>query len=207
MMVRYAIHPVNPQSRLINQVAARLLEGAIMIYPTDTTYALGCILGNKQGMERIRLIRGLDEGHDFSLICSDLSSLAKYAEVDNRVFKALKRHLPGPYTFILPATKAVPKAFMQSKKPTIGLRVPESPIISALLAQTQEPLISVTLQLAGQDLPMSEPEEIEERLAKVVEIFIDSGAGGIVPSSVVDLTGEEPEVIRVGLGDVSEFQA
>lgn len=208
MMVRYAIHPDNPQGRLINQVAARLLEGAIMVYPTDTTYALGCILGNKAGMERIRLIRGLDEGHDFSLICSDLSSLSKYAEVDNRVFRSLKHHIPGPYTFILPATKAVPKAFMLSKKSTIGLRVPQSPILSALLEETQgQPLVSVTLQLAGQELPMSEPDEIEARLAKVVDLFVDSGAGGVIPSSVIDLTGETPRIIRDGLGDVSAFQA
>lgn len=201
MIERYAIHPRNPQQRLLERVAFALLSGKIMAYPTDTTYALGCLLGNKAGMDRIRQIRHLDDLHDFSLICADLSSLSHYAEVSNQAFRAIKRHIPGPYTFILPATKAVPKAFMQAKKPTLGLRIPDSPLLNALLAITHEPLVSVTLQLPGQDRPMVDPDIIEERLGKVLDILIDSGAGGDTPSTIVDLTGEKPVIIRQGLGD------
>lgn len=207
MMDAYAIHPRNPQARLLEQVAARLLAGDIMAYPTDTTYALGCLLGNKAGMDRIRLIRGLRDHHDFSLICADLSSLSKYAHVDNKPFRYIKHHIPGPYTFILPATKAVPKAFVQDKKSTIGLRVPNSPLLSALLALTGEPLVSVTLQLGDQTSPMVDPDLIEERLAKQVDIFINGGPGQDIPSSVIDLTGPSPVIVRVGLGDVSDFES
>jgi tRNA threonylcarbamoyl adenosine modification protein (Sua5/YciO/YrdC/YwlC family) len=207
MMLRYAIHPKNPQRRLLEQISERLLAGDILIYPSDTTYSLGCLLGNKRGMDRIRQIRGLDDHHDFSLICPSLSSLATYAHVENQAFKILKRHLPGPYTFILKATKAVPKAFMQAKKLTIGLRVPESILLSDLLEVTGEPLVSVTLQLDDQREPMSDPDEIEKRLDKLVDIFIDAGRGGVVPSSVIDLTGSSPEVIREGLGDVAAFES
>lgn len=207
MMVRYAIHPQNPQRRLLEQVSERLLAGDILVYPTDTTYALGCLLGNKQGMDRIRKIRNLDDHHDFSLICADLSSLSHYAHVENQAFRALKRHIPGPYTFILQATKSVPKAFIQAKKSTIGLRVPQSPVLTALLDLTGEPLVSVTLQLEGQETPMTEPDEIEDRLSKTVDLFIDSGSGGLIPSSIIDLTGASPLVIREGLGDVSDFQS
>lgn len=207
MIDRYAIHPHNPQQRLLEQVAQGLLAGKIMAYPTDTTYALGCLLGNKEGMDRIRRIRALDDLHDFSLICADLSSLSQYAHINNLAFRAIKRHIPGPYTFILPATKAVPKAFMQAKKPTLGLRVPDSPLLAGLLSVTQEPLVSVTLQLPGQERPMCDPDDIEDRLAKVLDILIDAGACGDIPSSIIDLTGDKPVVIREGLGDVSEFQS
>lgn len=206
MIERYAIHPRNPQARLLERVAQALLSGKIMAYPTDTTYALGCLLGNKEGMDRIRHIRSLDDMHDFSLICADLSSLSKYADINNQAFRAIKRHIPGPYTFILPATKAVPKAFMQSKKPTLGLRVPDSPLLSALLDATQEPLVSVTLQLPDQDRPMGDPDAIESRLGKLVDILIDGGAGGDMPSSIIDLTGDKPVIIREGLGDISAFE-
>lgn len=206
MMVRYAIHPKNPQARLLEKVAEGLKSGAILIYPSDTTYSLGCLLGNKQGMDRIRQIRQLGEDHAFTLIVPDLSSLSRYAHVENQAFRAIKRHIPGPYTFILEATKAVPKAFMQEKKQTIGLRVPDSPILYSLLEITGEPLISVTLQLQGQDQPMFDPDEIEEHLGKVVDLFIDAGFGGLIPSSVIDLTGDKPVVIREGLGDVSHFE-
>jgi tRNA threonylcarbamoyl adenosine modification protein (Sua5/YciO/YrdC/YwlC family) len=158
-------------------------------------------------MDRIRQIRGLDDHHDFSLVCPDLSSLATYAHVENQAFKAIKRHIPGPYTFILKATKAVPKAFIQPKKLTIGLRVPESTLLSALLDLTGEPLVSVTLQLVGQTEPMSDPNEIEERLGKQVDIFIDAGVCGTISSSVIDLTGDRPLVIREGLGDVAAFES
>lgn len=206
MLQAYAIHPRNPQARLLEQVAARLQAGDIMVYPTDTTYALGCLLGNKAGMDRIRLIRGLTNGHDFSLICADLSSLSTYAHVDNKPFRYIKHHIPGPYTFILPATKAVPKAFVQDKKSTIGIRVPDSPLLAALLALTREPLVSVSLQLKDQTSPMVDPELIQEALAKQVDIFIDGGAGQDIPSSIIDLTGPKPVIVRVGLGDVADFE-
>jgi tRNA threonylcarbamoyl adenosine modification protein (Sua5/YciO/YrdC/YwlC family) len=200
MMQHYAIHPRDPQLRLLEQVASRLLDGEIMVYPTDTTYALGCLLGNKQGMDRIRQIRSLDQAHDFSLICADLSNLSIYAEVDNKAFRLIKHHIPGPYTFILPATKAVPKAYVQAKKATIGLRVPNSPLLAALLSITGQPLVSVTL-------PLTDPELIKEQMAKQVDLFVDSGAGGDIPSSIIDLTGNSPVVLREGMGDVSAFKS
>jgi tRNA threonylcarbamoyl adenosine modification protein (Sua5/YciO/YrdC/YwlC family) len=200
MMQHYAIHPRDPQLRLLEQAAKRLSAGDIMVYPTDTTYALGCLLGNKQGMDRIRLIRALDQAHDFSLICADLSNLSIYAEVDNKAFRLIKHHIPGPYTFILPATKAVPKAYVQDKKATIGIRVPDSPLLRALLEITQLPLVSVTL-------PMSEPDLIKEKMGKQVDFFIESGAGGDIPSSIIDLTGDSPVILREGMGDVSAFKS
>lgn len=198
-MQHFAIHPQNPQERLLNQAASRLQAGDIMVYPTDTGYALGCLLGNKQGMERIRNIRELDNSHDFSLICADLSHLSDYALVDNQAFRLIKKHIPGPYTFILPATKAVPKAFMQEKKATVGIRVPDSLLLKTLLELTGQPLVSVTL-------PLTEPYEIKETLGKQLDFFIDTGTGGHVPSSIIDLTGSTPSVIREGLGDTSAFK-
>lgn len=207
MIERYAIHPRNPQERLLSKVTQQLRAGAIMAYPTDTTYALGCLLGNKQGMDRIRQIRGLDSLHDFSLICPDLSGISTYAHVDNIAFRLIKQHIPGPYTFILPATKAVPKAFMLPKKPTIGLRVPDSIFLSALLLNMGEVLVSVTLQLPNDDMPLTDPDEMQEQLGKRVDILVDGGAGGSIPSSIIDLTGAAPVVLRAGLGDISEFES
>ncbi len=201
----FQIHPDNPQPRLIRQAVAILRDGGLILYPTDSSYALGCTLGNKEAQERIRAIRRVDDRHDFTLVCRDLSEIALYARVDNIAYRLLKSLTPGPYTFILAATRGVPRRLQNPRRKTIGIRVPDHPITRALLDELGEPLMSSTLQLPGEDRPLTEPEEMSERLGHAVELVIDGGNCGLEPTTVVDLTGEVPLVLRVGRGDPSLF--
>jgi tRNA threonylcarbamoyl adenosine modification protein (Sua5/YciO/YrdC/YwlC family) len=200
------IHPVNPQPRLIRQAIAAMRDGSVVVYPTDSSYALGCWIGDKEAMERIRRIRHADKDHNFTLVCRDLSEIAHYARVDNRQYRTLKASTPGPYTFILEATREVPKRLQNPKRRTIGIRVPDNAIVRMLLAELGEPIMSSTLLLPGDDAPLTDALEIRERLQHEVDLVIDGGPGGILPSSVIDLTGEAPVVVRRGKGDVSAFE-
>lgn len=199
------IHPANPQPRLIARAVEQLREGAVIVYPTDSSYALGCQLGDKAAAERIRHIRQTDRHHNFTLVCRDLSEIATYAKVDNQRFRLLKATTPGPFTFILQATHEVPRRLQHPRRKTIGIRIPDNAIVRALLAELGEPIMSCTLILPGDDWPLSDPEEIEERLAHEVDLMIDGGPGQHEPTTVLDLTGEAPQLIREGLGDASQF--
>lgn len=201
----FQIHPENPQARLIAQAVEIIRQGGIVAYPTDSAYALGCHIGDKMALDRIRLMRRLDKHHNFTLMCRDLSELATYAKVDNQVFRLLKAHTPGPFTFILPGTSEVPRRLMHPKRKTIGLRVPDNRIALALMQELGEPLMSSSLLMPGDSLPFSDPEDIRERLEHQVELVIDGGNCGLEPTTVVDLTGSAPEVIRQGKGDAAPF--
>ncbi|MGB5102400.1 MAG: L-threonylcarbamoyladenylate synthase [Steroidobacteraceae bacterium] len=201
-----SIHPVNPQPRLARQAIAALRDGSVVVYPTDSSYALGCLIGDKAAMERIERIRQTDRNHNFTLVCRDLSEIATYARVDNSQYRTLKAFTPGPYTFILEATREVPKRLQNPKRRTIGIRVPDNAIVRLLLAELGEPLMSSTLLLPGDAAPLTDPHEIKERLEHVVDLVIDGGPGGVEPSSVVDLSGPAPVVVRRGRGDVAAFE-
>lgn len=203
----FEVHPDNPQPRLVRQALAILRKGGIIAYPTDSSYALGCAIGDKEAMERIRGIRRLDDRHHFTLVCRDLSQVALYARVDNIAYRLLKAHTPGPYTFILPATREVPRRLQHPRRKTIGLRVPGNATAQALLAELGEPLMSVTLQLPGDDRPLSDPHDIRARLEHQIDLVIDAGACGFEPTTVVDLAGPQPQVMRVGKGDPAPFAA
>jgi tRNA threonylcarbamoyl adenosine modification protein (Sua5/YciO/YrdC/YwlC family) len=196
----FSIHPHTPQVRLLMRAAEIVARGGLVVYPTDTTYALGCQIGDKGALERIRQIRRLDAGHHFTLTCRDLSEIATYARVDDASFRILKRLTPGPFTFLLPATKEVPRRLVHPKKKTIGLRVPDHPIALGLLTALGMPMMTTTLRLPGDAVPLSDPEDIRDRLGNQVDAIIDGGSGGIEPTTVVDLTGPAPAVIRQGLG-------
>jgi len=202
----FHLHPQNPQRRLVGQAVSMLRAGALMVYPTDSCYALGCTMEDKAAQDRIRRIRGLDDAHYLSLVCRDLSELALYAKVDNRAFRLLRAHTPGPYTFVLPATRDVPRRLQDPKRRTVGLRVPGHPVAQALLEALGEPLLSATLKLPGDDRPLSDPDEVEARAGRLVDLVIESGGCGVEPTSVVDLTGELPQVVRRGAGDTSAFE-
>lgn len=206
MNIVLQIHPVNPQRRLLLQVVDRLRSGAVIIYPTDSAYALGCHLGDKAALDRIRAIRRLDEKHNFTLVCRDLSELSTYALVDNASFRLLRNHTPGPYTFILKATAEVPRRLMHPRRKTIGMRVPDNAIALALLELLDEPLMSVTLTLPGDELPLTDAEEMQQRLGHQVDLIIDGGGCGLEPTSVIDLAGGAPQVTRRGKGDVRAFE-
>jgi tRNA threonylcarbamoyl adenosine modification protein (Sua5/YciO/YrdC/YwlC family) len=207
MTSRYLeIHPTDPQPRLIRQAAEIMRGGGVVVYPTDSCYALGCHLGDKTAMERISTIRQTDRHHHFTLVCSDLSEIAKYARVDNRQYRTLKAFTPGPYTFILLATKETPKRLQNEKRRTIGIRVPDHPIPMALIDELGEPLMSSTLLMPGDDEPMTDAREIQERLLHLVDAVIDGGNCGMEPSSVIDLAGPAPIIVRRGKGDVSAFE-
>jgi len=201
----FDIHPENPQLRLIKQACDIIRKGGLVVYPTDSGYALGCHIGDKSAMDRIRRIRQLDADHNFTLVCRDLSELSVYAKVNNAVFRQLKAHTPGPFTFVLPATKEVPKRLQHPKRKTIGLRIPEHVIALALLEELNEPLMSSTLILPGDDLPMTDAGDIVDRMGKQVDLIIDGGACGAEPTTVVEFIDDIPEVIRVGRGDPSPF--
>ena len=198
-----SIHPENPQQRLIDKAAEIVRKGGVIVYPTDSVYAIGCHIGDKQAMDRIRTIRQLDKNHNFTLMCRDLSELASYARVDNSAFRSLKALTPGPFTFILPATSEVPRRLMHPKRKTIGLRVPDSPIAQALLAELGEPMMSVTLIMPGDEYPLSDPYDIRAALEAHVDVLIDGGHCGLEPTTVVDMTGPVPEITRQGMGDFS----
>jgi tRNA threonylcarbamoyl adenosine modification protein (Sua5/YciO/YrdC/YwlC family) len=201
MTQHFRVHPVNPQRRLLRQAVEILQRGGVIVYPTDSAYALGCRVGERDALERIRAIRQLDEDHHFTLACRDLSEIAEYALVSDPVFRKLKAHTPGPYTFVLPGTKQVPKRLMHPKQRTIGLRVPEHRIAQALLEELGEPLMTTTLILPGEELPLSDPQTIAERLGKRIELVIDGGPGGLEPTTLVDLSDDVPVVLRRGRGD------
>ena len=199
------IHPQNPQPRLIAQAVERLRAGAVIVYPTDSSYALGCQLGDKAAAERIRNLRQSNRHHNFTLVCRDLSEIATYAKVDNQRYRLLKAATPGPFTFILRATHEVPRRLQHPRRKTIGIRVPDNGIVRALLAELGEPIMSCTLILPGGDWPLHDPEDIEERLRHDVDLIIDGGPGQREPTTVLDLTEEAPRLIRQGLGDASPF--
>ena len=198
----FSIHPENPQARLVRQATEIVRRGGIVVYPTDSAYALACEIGNKDGVERIRRLRQVGKGHNFTLVCRDLSELATYARVDNSTFRLLKAHTPGPYTFILDATREVPRRLMHPKRRTIGLRVPAHPIAEALLQDLGEPLMSSSLVLPGDDLPLTDPWEIRETLEHDVDLVIDGGFCGMETTTVVDLSGAKPVLLRQGRGSV-----
>jgi tRNA threonylcarbamoyl adenosine modification protein (Sua5/YciO/YrdC/YwlC family) len=196
----FVVHPSHPQRRLLVTAAQIISGGGLVVYPTDTAYALGCHIGDKQSLESIRRIRRLDKRHHFTLTCRDLSEISLYARVSDANYRILKHLTPGPFTFLLPATREVPRRLVHPKRRTIGLRIPNNVIALELLAVLGEPMMTTTMRLADQDEPFSDPEQIRESLEHEVDLIIDGGPGGVVPTTVVDLTGAVPEVIRQGLG-------
>jgi tRNA threonylcarbamoyl adenosine modification protein (Sua5/YciO/YrdC/YwlC family) len=201
----FVIHPENPQRRLIQQAAEIVRRGGLIVYPTDSCYALGCHLGDKHAQERIRAIRQVDEHHHFTLVCRDLSQISQYARVDNRAYRLLRATTPGSYTFILQATPEVPRRLQNPKRRTIGLRIPDHPVAQALLSELSEPLLSSTLTLPGDELPLNDGDEIRQRLEHQVDLVMDAGSCGIEMTTVVDLTGEVPEIVRMGKGSPEPF--
>ena len=201
----FSLHPVNPQLRLIRRAVEILRAGGVVVYPTDSCYALGCLVGDKEAMERIRRIRAAGKDHNFTLVCRDLSEIAVYAKVDNPTFRLLKAYTPGPYTFILSATREVPRRLQHPKRKTIGIRVPDHAVPHALLTELGEPLMSSTLMLPGDELPLTDPEEMRARLEHRVELVMDGGPCGFEPTTVVDLSGETPKLLRRGRGDAAPF--
>ncbi|HFE39394.1 MAG TPA: threonylcarbamoyl-AMP synthase [Gammaproteobacteria bacterium] len=201
----FVIHPDNPQTRLITQAVQCVQKGGTIIYPTDSGYALGCAIGNKSAMERIRQIRQLNHQHNFTLLCRDLSDISVYAKVSNTIYRLLKSMTPGPYTFILEASKEVPKRLRHAKRKTIGLRVPENNIAHDLLAELNEPLMSSTLILPNDDMPLTDPYDMRDLLSHQVDLIIDGGYCGFEPTTVIDLMGDVPQIIRQGRGDASAF--
>src|SRR5215472_10566007 len=206
-MARYFdIHPANPQRRAIVQIVDIVRAGGVIAYPTDSCYALGCQLGNRDGMARIRAIRGLDDRHHLTLVCQDFAQLGRFAYVPNRVFRAIKAATPGSYTFILPATKEVPRVLQHPGKKTVGVRIPRHVVTRALVAELGEPLVSTTLLLPGQDEPLTNGWEIAEQLDSAVDALIDSGDCGTEPTTVIDFSQQPPEIVRRGAGDTSGFE-
>ncbi|HEX2604540.1 MAG TPA: L-threonylcarbamoyladenylate synthase [Oxalicibacterium sp.] len=201
----FQIHPDNPQARLINQAAQIIKGGGIVALPTDSCYALVCQLDDKDAVTRLRRIRNVDDKHHLTLLCRDLSEIAQYARVDNSQYRLLKAATPGPYTFILEATKEVPRRLSHPSRKTIGLRVPENAIASALMEALGEPLLGTTLILPDENEALTDPDEIRDRLAKVVDLVIDGGACSLQPTTVIDLTAAEPVLVRQGRGDASPF--
>lgn len=201
----FQIHAENPQKRLITQAVEILRQGGVVAYPTDCAYALGCCLEDKKAMERIKQIRQLDDKHNFTLVCKDLSEIATYAKVDNSVYRLLKAHTPGAYTFILNATSEVPRRLLHPKRRTIGMRVPDNPIVQALLDQLGEPIMSTSLIMPGDELPLTDPYEMRDLLQHHVDLIIDGGFCGMEATTVINLTGEAPEIVRLGAGDPSIF--
>lgn len=202
----FYVHPDNPQARLISQAVAIIRDGGVVIYPTDSGYALGCQLENKQALERICQIRRLDDKHNFTLLCRDLSELSIYARVDNSVFRLLKNNTPGAYTFIFKGTKEVPRRLMNPKRKTIGMRVPDNKIALALLEELGEPLMSTTLILPGNEVAESDPEAIRDQLEHAVDLIMNGGYLGEQPTTVVDFSDDEINVVRIGAGDPSPFE-
>jgi tRNA threonylcarbamoyl adenosine modification protein (Sua5/YciO/YrdC/YwlC family) len=199
------LHPQNPQLRLVRRAVEAVRAGGVIVYPTDSCYALGCALGDKEAMDRIAQIRQIDKNHHFTLVCRDLSEIAHYARVENWQYRLLKSCTPGAYTFLLEATREVPRRLQNPKRRTIGLRIPDHPVPQLLLTELGEPLMSSTLLLPGDDYPLTDAHEIYERLGKRVEVVLDGGNCGLEPTTVVDLAGAGPVVLRVGKGDVDRL--
>ena len=204
-MLRLDLHPVNPQARLVRQAVELLRGGGVIAYPTDSCYALGCHIGDKDALERIRRIRDADRHHHFTLVCRDLTEIARYAKVDTRQFRLLKACTPGPYTFLLEATRETPRRLQHEKRRTIGIRVPDHEVPRMLLAELGEPIMSSTLMLPGDDLPLNDADEIEARLGREIDALLDGGACGIEPTTVVDLAAWPPVVVRQGRGSLAPF--
>ncbi|MCW8903660.1 MULTISPECIES: L-threonylcarbamoyladenylate synthase [Sedimenticola] len=203
----FQIHPENPQLRLIRSAVEIIRQGGVVVYPTDSSYALGCHIGDKAAMERIRTIRKLDDKHNFTLVCRDLSEIAIYAKIENQHYRMLKNLTPGPYTFIHMATKQVPRRLQHPKRKTIGIRVPDNAIAQALLAELDEPLMSSTLILPGEEMPLTDPYEMRDILSHQVDLVIDGGYCGFEDTTVVDMEGDAPVVVRAGKGDISLFES
>ena len=203
----FQVHPDNPQARLISQAVDIIRGGGVVVYPTDSAYALGCHIGDKQAVDRIRRLRKLDDKHNFTLVCRDLSEIANYAKVDNTAYRLLKHATPGPYTFILRATSEVPRRLMQAKRKTVGLRVPDNAIAQALLAELEQPLMSVTLIMPGDEFPLIDPYDIRQELEHHVDLVIDGGFCGMEPTTVIDLVDEVPVLMRTGKGDPAPFMS
>ncbi|MCV6613112.1 MAG: L-threonylcarbamoyladenylate synthase [Amphritea sp.] len=201
----FQIHPENPQQRLINQAVEIINKGGVIVYPTDCAYALGCHLGDKSALEKIKRIRKLDDKHNFTLVCRDLSEIGTYAKVNNSDYRLLKSHTPGAYTFILNATTEVPRRLLHPKRRTIGLRIPENTIALHLMEALGEPIMSTSLIMPGEDLPLTDPYEIRDLLQHDVDLVIDGGYCGMEATSVISLVNDVPEIVREGAGDVSDF--
>ena len=202
-MAQYlVVHPTHPQARLVNRAADIVRNGGVIVYPTDSAYAIGCRLGDKDAVDRIRGMRRLRRDHLLTLVCRDLSELASYARVDNASYRIIRRHLPGPFTFVLPATREVPRRLVHSRRKTLGLRVPNHAVAQALLESLGEPMMSTTLTLPGEDLPVTSVDEQRDAFAHGVDVIVDSGNGGVQPTTVVDLTGGELRLIRQGVGEL-----
>jgi tRNA threonylcarbamoyl adenosine modification protein (Sua5/YciO/YrdC/YwlC family) len=201
----FKVHPLNPQRRLLARAAEIVRVGGLIVYPTDSSYAFGWGIGDKSALERIRRLRQTERDHDFTLVCRDLSEIANYAHVENWAYRLLRSLTPGPYTFILKATNEVPKRLQDPKRRSIGIRVPDHAIARALLEELGEPLMSSTLLLPGEPVPLTDPDDIRDRLEHLVEAIVDGGACGIEPTSVLDLSRGEVDVVRKGKGDVSAF--
>jgi tRNA threonylcarbamoyl adenosine modification protein (Sua5/YciO/YrdC/YwlC family) len=202
----FDVHPDNPQRRVIAQVVGIVREDGLIAYPTDSCYAFGCRLGNKDGIDRIREVRHLDSSHHFTIVCRDFSQLGQFVQVNNALFRSLKAATPGSYTFILPATKEVPRRLLHPRKKTVGVRIPDHIVTQALLSELGEPLLSSTLLLPGETDPMTHGWDIKERLDHVLDAVLDSGECGTVPTTVVDFSDGEAEILRVGAGDPSRFE-
>jgi len=207
MTVYLEIHPENPQPRLIARAAEVFRTGGVVVYPTDSSYALGCQIGEKNALDRIRMLRRVDDKHNFTLVCRDLSEIATYARIDNSAYRQLKSLTPGPYTFIYQATKQVPRRLLHPKRRAIGIRVPDAPIVRALLAELDQPILSTTLILPGDQSPLNDPYEIRETIGHCVDLVIDGGHCGSEPTTVVDMTQDPPVLVRAGKGDTALFES
>ena len=207
MAVYFDVHPDNPQPRSITQIVGLLNDGGVIAYPTDSSYALGCRVGNVEGLERIRRIRHLDDRHHFTLMCADFGQLGQLVHVDNSVFRSIRSATPGPYTFILPATREVPRRMAHPKKRTVGVRIPDHTFDQALLLALGEPLLSSTLLLPDEDEPLADGWEINQRLGHLLDAIVDTGQAGTTPSTVIDFSSGEPEIVRRGAGDPDRFEA
>ena len=205
MSIYLQLHPISPQRRFLRQAVDCLRRGGVIVYPTDSCYALGCHIGDKTALDRIRAIRETDRNHHFTLVCRDLADVGRYALVENWQYRLLRAHTPGPYTFLLKASKETPRRLKHERRGTIGLRVPDHPVTQLLLAELNEPVMSSTLLLPGEDLPRTDAREIYERLEHSVDLVLDGGNCGLVPTSVIDLSGDRAQVVRVGRGDVAPF--
>lgn len=206
MAERLELHPTTPQARILRSAADCLRDGGVIVYPTDSCYALGCAIGAKAAMERIQRIRQTGKRHFFTIICRDLSEIARFARVDNWQYRLLKAYTPGPYTFVLRATREVPRRLLEERRKTVGIRVPDHPVVRLLLAEYDEQLMSTTLMLPGEILPLTDAREIADRIGYAVDLILDSGNCGLDPSTIVDLSGDVPRVLRAGKGDPRPFQ-